>query len=121
VTDTHGAAPSRRLSIDHATLDGIRVVVLRGEIDHTAKEHFTQALLAFDGTGPARTVLDFSDVTFMDSSGINVLVAAHQAANSTQGWVRIAGAGGAVRRILHIVGVDQVIECHPTIEQALHN
>jgi anti-anti-sigma factor len=65
------------------------------------------------------TVVDLSDVTFMDSSGINVFVAAHQAASDDQGRLRIAGAQESVLRLLEIVGLDEVIGCHPTVDQAL--
>lgn len=119
MTDTHGAAGSAQLSIDHATLDGIRVVVLRGEIDHTVKNQLTEALLARDGTTPSRVVLDLRGVTFMDSSGINILVTAHRAASGAQGWLRLAGPQEAVLRVLQLVGLDEVIPCHPTLEQAL--
>ncbi|WP_336621287.1 STAS domain-containing protein [Streptomyces sp. DH10] len=64
-------------------------------------------------------MVDLSRVTFMDSSGINILIAAHQAAISAQGWLRLAGAKGSVLRVLQLVGVDQVIGCRPTLEQAL--
>ncbi|MEU1940489.1 STAS domain-containing protein [Streptomyces coeruleorubidus] len=66
-----------------------------------------------------RIVVDLSRVTFMDSSGMNILIAAHQAASSAQGWLRMAGARESVLRVLQPVGVDQVIGCHPTLEQAL--
>ncbi|GHA45479.1 hypothetical protein GCM10010372_51830 [Streptomyces tauricus] len=122
MTDTHGATRSSRLSIDHITLDGIRVIVLRGEIDHTGKEPFLQALLPPDGTAAsasARTVLDLTQVTFMDSSGITVLVAAYQAATRAGGWLRIAGAQGSRPTRPAIVGLDTVIDCHPTLDDAL--
>jgi anti-anti-sigma factor len=64
-------------------------------------------------------VVDLSGVTFMDSSGINVLIAAHQSMSAAQGWLRIAGAQESVLRTLQLVGLDQVIGCHPTVEQAL--
>ncbi|MDQ1035280.1 stage II sporulation protein AA (anti-sigma F factor antagonist) [Streptomyces sp. V3I8] len=121
MTDTNGMAPSSRLSVDDVTLDGIRVLVLRGEIDHTTKDHLAQTLLPRDGAAPSRTVLDFSAVTFMDSSGVNILVAAYQAAHRAQGWIRIAGAQEAILRVLHIVALDDLINCHPTLEQALHS
>jgi anti-anti-sigma factor len=55
----------------------------------------------------------------MDSSGINVFVSAHQAVTATEGWVRIAAAQEPVLRVLELVGVDAIIACHPTLEQAL--
>ncbi|MET9843221.1 STAS domain-containing protein [Streptomyces ossamyceticus] len=118
MTDTHGAGRPGRLSIGLTSVDGVRVVTLRGEIDHTVRERFTEALLP-DGDAGARTVVDLSGVTFMDSSGVNVLVAAHHGMSDAQGWLRIAGARDPVRRLLHLVALDQVIACHPTVEEAL--
>nr|WP_055713778.1 STAS domain-containing protein [Streptomyces torulosus] len=107
------------MSVDHAAVDGVRVVTLRGEIDHTVKNKLTEALLSYGSVTPPRTVVDLSGVTFMDSSGIKVLIAAHQSMSDAQGWLRIAGAQASVLRVLELVGLDQVIGCHPTVEQAL--
>ncbi|MFF7448954.1 MULTISPECIES: anti-sigma factor antagonist [unclassified Streptomyces] len=119
MTDTHGAPRSGQLSIDRTSVDGVRVVTLRGEIDHTVKDMLSEVLLPGEGAAPPRTVADLSGVSFMDSSGINVFVAAHQAASDGQGWLRIAAAQESVLRLLEIVGLDEVIGCHPTVEQAL--
>ncbi|MFC8198013.1 STAS domain-containing protein [Streptomyces sp. NPDC057298] len=117
--DIHRAPEPNRLSISHTTIDGIRVVTLCGEIDDTAKDLLTQALLPPAGATLPRVVADLSGVTFMDSSGINVFVFAHRAVSSAQGWLRIAGAQEAVLRVLQIVGLDDIIPCHPTLERAL--
>jgi anti-anti-sigma factor len=118
VTDTHGTARPG-LSIDHTAADGIRVVTMRGEIDHAVTEEFTEALLSYSSATPPRTVVDLSGVAFMDSSGINALITAHQNMSNAQGWLRIAGAQAPVLRVLGLVGLDQVIGCHPTVKQAL--
>lgn len=108
-----------RLHAEHREVEGIRVVTLRGEIDHDVQDVLSEALLVEDGTAPPRIVADLTDVTFMDSSGINVFVATHQQVSGAHGWVRIAGAQPSVLRILQLVGVDTLITCHPTAEQAL--
>ncbi|WP_308010817.1 STAS domain-containing protein [Streptomyces sp. AC495_CC817] len=118
MTDTHGAARPG-LSIDHTTVDGIRIVTLRGEIDHDVTDELTDALLPYGSATPPRTVVDLSGVTFMDSSGINALITAHQGMSDAQGWLRMAGAQTSVLRVLQLVGLNQVIDCHPTVEQAL--
>ncbi|MEU6031504.1 STAS domain-containing protein [Streptomyces tauricus] len=107
------------MSIDQILLDGIRVVSLRGEIDHTVKTQLTDALLPDEPATGMRIVLDLSGVTFMDSSGINVFVTTHQTATRGRGWLRLAGPREAVQRVLHVVGLDDVIDCYPTLEQAL--
>lgn len=95
-------------------------MAVHGEIDHDVKDVLSQALLFENGIAPLRIVADLSGVTFMDSSGINVFVAAYQRASDAQGWLRIAGAQDSVVRLLHMVGIDEIISCHSTVEQALN-
>ncbi|MFC8463166.1 STAS domain-containing protein [Streptomyces sp. NPDC057250] len=77
------------MSVTHHTVDGVRGATLLGEIDHTTKDTLRDALPPAQGTAP-RVVTDLSGVSFMDSSGINVLVFAHQHLNDLQGHLRIA-------------------------------
>ncbi|MFF4016620.1 STAS domain-containing protein [Streptomyces sp. NPDC001843] len=120
MTDNQKANGPDRLFVEPEVVDGVRVVTLRGEIDHDVKDVLSEALLGEDSTVLPRIVVDLSGVTFMDSSGINIFVAAYQQVSGGQGWLRIAGAQDAVLRVLQLVGVDAVIPCHPTIEQALN-
>ena len=62
---------------------------------------------------------DLSGVTFMDSSGVNAFVTVYQQVSAAHGWLRIAGAQESVLRVLQIVGIDALIPCLPTIEDAL--
>ncbi|TXJ77513.1 anti-sigma factor antagonist [Streptomyces lavendulae] len=56
---------------------------------------------------------------FMDSSGINILISAHRALTKAGGWLRLAALSAPVLRTVQIVGLDTVIDCHPTVDQAL--
>ncbi|MER8059116.1 STAS domain-containing protein [Streptomyces sp. NPDC094022] len=55
----------------------------------------------------------------MDSSGINILISAHRALTGAGGWLRLAALSAPVLRTVQIVGLDTVIDCHPTLDQAL--
>ncbi|MEV5955217.1 STAS domain-containing protein [Streptomyces sp. NPDC051987] len=115
------AAGRGQLSVVRAEVDGIVVLGLRGEIDHQSVRALTREMPPVDpatGTG-SRVVVDLSGVTFMDSSGVNALVAAHHTTRAAQGWLRLAGAHGAVLRTMQLVGLDSVTPCHPTVEEAL--
>ncbi|MEU5184677.1 STAS domain-containing protein [Streptomyces longwoodensis] len=107
------------LCAEQRIVAGTRVVTLRGQLDHDVKDQLSQALSTQQNAGKPRTVADLSEVTFMDSSGLNVFIAAHRQASSVGGWVRIAAAQQAVLRILQLVGIDTLITCHPSVEQAL--
>lgn len=118
MADTEQPAQPGQLSVVSNTTDGIRVLTLAGEIDHDTGQTLRQAFDA-SGTPLPRIVVDLSRVTFMDSTGINILIAAHHTLTEAGGWLRLAAPGEAVMRTLQIVGVDAVIDCRETLRQAL--
>ncbi|MFF3489423.1 STAS domain-containing protein [Streptomyces sp. NPDC002701] len=77
------------------------------------------ALHIDDDTQAPRIVADLSDVTFMDSSGITVFATAYHQVNTAGGWLRIAAPTPPVAYVLNLVGLDTLIDCHPTLEDAL--
>ncbi|MEH0541771.1 STAS domain-containing protein [Streptomyces sp. B21-105] len=119
MTDNQETGRPDRLSVEHASVDGIRVVTLRGEIDHDVKDALSEALLSRNGDHTHRIVADLSGVTFLDSSGINVFVQVHQRVSAAEGWLRLAAAQESVARVVQLVGLDSVLSCHSTVEQAL--
>ncbi|WUS52550.1 STAS domain-containing protein [Streptomyces mirabilis] len=114
MTDTHEAAQPG-LSFGHQADDDIRVVVLRGEIDHNNRASLKEAALRPEGAPTPRTVADFRGVTFMDSSGINVSSPPTGPSNR----LRLAGVRESVQRVLRTVDIDAPIPCHSTAEEAL--
>ncbi|MFK0181633.1 STAS domain-containing protein [Streptomyces xanthochromogenes] len=119
MTENPKADRPDQLTVESTLVDGVTVVTLTGEIDHGVHGIVSQALAAPDGAIQPRVVADLSGVSFMDSSGINVFINAHQRLSNAEGWLRLAGPQEPVARLLNIVGVDTVIDCHPAVEQAL--
>ncbi|MFJ3224859.1 STAS domain-containing protein [Streptomyces sp. NPDC086783] len=103
----------------HVTPEGVSVLGMVGEIDFNTVGEFRAALADREGAEGHRTVVDFSRVTFMDSSGINVLVAANRDAAEGGGWIRLACLPAGVHDVLHIVGLDEVLPLYPTLDLAL--
>jgi stage II sporulation protein AA (anti-sigma F factor antagonist) len=118
VTHLENADQPARFFAEHYTVEGVRVALLRGELDLDAREQLRAALHDADGV-PPRIVADLSAVTFLDSSGLNVFITTYHQVRRAGGWVRIAGAQEAVMRVLQLTGVDGAITCYQTVEQAL--
>ncbi|MFI5977522.1 STAS domain-containing protein [Streptomyces sp. NPDC051452] len=108
-----------RLAVGRTVVDGTTVVTVTGEIDHHTCGVLRHALVPTEPTA-ARTVAEFSGVAFMDSSGINALIAAHQA-HGPAGSLRLAGVRGPVLRTLEIVGLTTLIGCYPSVRDALES
>ena len=82
-------------------------VTISGEIDIATSPAMGDALAA--GRGPAHLEVDMSAVTFMDASGIGVLLAARQRAVDGGGSLTLRAPSWAVRRVTGILGLDQLL------------
>ena len=83
----------------------------RGELDlATAPELETQVLSAVR-EGDRAVVLDLRELTFMDSTGVRTIVAAHQIAEETGHALRVVRPprGSAVSRVIEISGIDEAL------------
>jgi anti-anti-sigma factor len=96
------------------TVEGVACVSVAGEVDlssaHTLKEHITRCLR----TEPPVLVIDMTRVTFLGSSGLAVLVAAH---DHTE--VRVVATSQATLRPLGITALDRVLGVYPTVSSAV--
>jgi anti-anti-sigma factor len=57
--------------------------------------------------------------TFIDSAGVTALVRASRRATATESTVRLAVTSPAVLRVLNLVGIDRLIEVHPSVTEAV--
>ncbi len=84
-------------------------------LDAAVAEELRRGLVeALGGAGPR--VIDLSDVTFMDSSGLGALVGSVKAAGSHD--VSLAGVQPAVRTVLRMTRVDRAIRVLPSGPQS---
>jgi anti-sigma B factor antagonist len=67
----------------------------------------------------ARVVIDLTDVHFIDSTALGVLVAAHQKARSSSGDLRLIVQDPFVLKILKITGFDSVFSISASLADAL--
>lgn len=95
------------------------VVALSGELDHhTSKELKTLVEEIIKNQNVENVIFDFSNLNFMDSSGIGVIVGRYKLIKSLGGKMAITGAKNNVKRILLMSGIDKIIESFDTNELA---
>ena len=68
--------------------------------------------------GARQVVLDFTGVTFMDSSGLGVLVDSLKVLRDKGGRLGLAAVQAPVRNVLALSAVDQVVDLYDTVEAA---
>ena len=100
------------------TVDGAVVVSLVGELDLYNAHVVRERLAAATNDGGERLVVDLSDVTFIDSTGLGVLVEARSRLANRRAFVVVA-PGVEARRALEISGLDRHFAVRETLEAAL--
>jgi anti-sigma B factor antagonist len=95
------------------------VVRLAGELDLSNAPALREALLELAARGPSRLVLDLSEVTFVDSTVLGLLVEVRSRVASRDALV-LAAPGLETRRALAISGLDRHFEVTETVEGALN-
>lgn len=86
-------------------------VCLTGEIDHhSAREILDMLGRKVDMYSPARCVLDYNEVTFMDSSGIAVVLFALRRMRELGGTLELRHIGEQPYKVMKASGLDQLIE-----------
>ncbi len=87
-------------------------VLLTGEIDHHCAKTYIQSITAkIEAYSPHVCTLDFQDVTFMDSSGIAVVINAMREMTKRDGKVILSGMREQPRKVFQTSGIDKLIEC----------
>jgi len=82
-------------------------VIISGEIDIATCRAMRDAMAT--GLGPAHLEVDMSAVTFIDASGIGVLLAARRLAVDAGGSLTLRAPSWAVRRLTGVLGLDEVL------------
>ncbi|MBC8570214.1 anti-sigma factor antagonist [Zongyangia hominis] len=91
------------------TAQELMMVFLIGEIDHhSAKAMREEIDTVAERVRPGTLILDFSDVSFMDSSGIGLVMGRVRLMKSFGGEVKIQGAKGNIRKVMQIAGLHRV-------------
>ena len=91
--------------------EGRLTVALNGEIDHHRAKSYIQAIAGtIEAYTPDLCILDFRDVTFVDSSGIAVVINAMRCMNQIEGQLLLTGIAPQPMRVFRASGIDKLVE-----------
>ena len=102
--------PGTPFSVDVASQNGVAWFSLRGELDMSVVPLMNEPLATFEGDGVSSIVLDFRDLTFVDSSGLHAILAAWARAETNGHQLRVVGASKGVRRLFEVTGTEFLID-----------
>ena len=91
--------------------NGRLTVALTGEIDHHCAKHYIQAIAAkIEAYTPEICILDFREVTFVDSSGIAVVINALRNMTQIEGQLLLTGLSQQPMKVFRASGIDKLVQ-----------
>ena len=103
----------------HDVNGGVRIVSLNGRLDSNNSRTLESALTSQLATGYLRLVLDMSEVTYVSSSGLKVILTAQRQAMKENGNLALAGLSSRVFEIFQISGFDTLFHITETTDEAV--
>lgn len=116
--------PSRRIFRPVALLDlnarehgSVTVLTLTGELDISSAGRVEKELTRAEERRPGALVLDLSQLDFMDSTGLRIVVSADARARERGSRFAVVRGPDAVQRIFRITRLDERLEMVDSVEQ----
>ena len=90
--------------------NGTLTIALTGEIDHHCAKNYIQSISTkLEAYKPKVCILDFQEVSFMDSSGIAVVINALRNVAKIEGKLELTGLQAQPMKVFRASGVDKLI------------
>ena len=105
--------------LDFEKIGNVLVVSLIGELDHHSAEEVRVKIDDRISRENRKLVLDFSGVTFMDSSGIGVIIGRYKKISMRSGEVNIISVSKSIKRVFELSGIFKIIKYYENLDEAL--
>jgi len=98
----------------------VKVLQPSGILDGTKAGQFRQEITKLVESNVNIVLIDFQDVTFMDSSGLGALVLALKTVRAAGGKLFICSVNEQIKMLFELTSMDRVFEIFPTREDFEH-
>ena len=106
------------MKISASVKDGVMHLYLKGELDHHgAKEAMASISSKIDVSLPHECVLDMGGITFMDSSGIAVVLKTQRYISEIGGSFAVENVPNQAMRVLDAAGLSRIVNITASIKE----
>ncbi|MEH2196288.1 MAG: STAS domain-containing protein [Nostoc sp.] len=95
----------------------VKVIKLKGNLNATTSQEFRQNITEILEIGAKIVLVDFKDVTFMDSSGLGALVLAFKTLRAADTKLVLCSINEQVRILFELTNMDKVFEIFPSQDE----
>ena len=109
---------SQAISTSVAHHGDIAVLSVGGVVDLATAPALDEVVAGLVGAQPSGLIIDLTDVTFLASVGLQILVATHEKVSESAQFAVVAN-GPVTARPIQLTSLDQVFSLYPTLDDAL--
>ena len=99
--------------------DGIIILHVEGSLDADGTQALEDKVVELLENGANNLVFDFTDLDYINSSGLRVLVLAYQRLKKSSGRVAICGVKDYIQEVFEVSGYDRIFSMYPSRNAAL--
>lgn len=107
------------MEISREAYKRVTVITVSGRVDSSTADQFEAAVADELKSGQRNLTFDLSQVEFLSSAGLRILVMSRKEAQKSGGVVRLADPSDRVKETLEIAGLDVLFESFPSREEAI--
>ncbi|MGA9871337.1 MAG: STAS domain-containing protein [Rhodococcus sp. (in: high G+C Gram-positive bacteria)] len=116
---THDLPTGGTLEISVERIDGVVVLSVKGELDMVSTPYLTEAIdVVLAEASPSAVIVDLTDVPFLASIGMTVLVETHRRVSEFSDFAVVA-AGPTTARPLTLMGLNETFSMYTDRDAAL--
>ncbi len=97
----------------------VMILSIQGDIDLESSPLLRQELKKISTAKTARLLIDFSETTYIDSSGLATLIEYFQSSSAYQGKMGLCGLSARVKNSFSIVRLEEVFSFYPDLESGV--
>jgi len=97
----------------------VKVVVVRGRLDALTSPVLEKRIQELLDLGENRLALDFSELSYISSLGLRVLIMAAKNLQKVNGKLGLAALNEDIFDVFKMAGFTKVFSIHPTIEETV--
>lgn len=95
------------------------IIKVFGEIDNSNFKELEEQMEEFKALANVKVLFDFSEVEYIDSSGVGVLVRLYRALHKNGGSVNIAACRDSIEKNFRLIRLDEFFTFYPKVKDAL--
>ena len=106
------------MQISSVQQDQVTIFIIEGKFDATTSKEADAYLQDTINDTHCHLVLDLSQVSYLSSAGVRVMLAAMQDARKAGGDLRLAVPSGNIRKVIEIAGFSKIMKIFDTLDEA---